>query len=180
VFNALEYSKEVEDRLSRIAPNYRLAFAVWCLRGIYSRYHDYIASELKEFDVEFFAAPIDVFWEAGTSGATPSAQQLQGFKQWCNTAIPWDMYDTLAEALATHLVGSVDEIITFCEDASPRHAMVLSDSAITCIYFYEVTDREGREPEIKEELDAQRRMLEYLETSPDLEARDIHVFRTVS
>jgi len=182
-FNMIQYRDDLEQQLVRVAPVYRACFALWCLQAMLSDYATHIAKGLTKADADYINDRVHCLWHCAISGQLQCESELEGLVNRSNEA-QIDDSDVLTGIVVAQLLGACTAVAEVFRTGSAHHAMLVADSCITCIDA-QVSERDGVSPshdlpavpELASELHLQRRMIDYLNTSPAPQSIGLQQFR---
>lgn len=187
--DALDYERSLETRLRKLRPEYRRCFAVWCLHGTMLKCKS-LLERMKLEDVNLTLEITDTMYsnfiddnisDESADIITRRLTRLTG-----NVENQEDIANrNISRLFFDNLISSLWDTVEVLKNGSLGNLVFLGMRIIDCISIdldeRGETNLSGSElfrcRDVRIEVEAQSRMLSYLETSPALNLNDIKLFR---
>jgi hypothetical protein len=187
--DALDYERSLETRLRKLRPEYRRCFAVWCLNGTILKCKS-LFERMKLEDVNLTLEIADTmysnFIDGNISDESTDIITRRLTRLTDNVENQEDIANRNTSRLFFHnLISSMWDTVEVLKNGSLGNMIFLGMRILNCISIdldeRGETNLSGIEfllcRDVRIEVEAQSRMLNYLETSPILDLSDVKRFK---
>jgi len=187
-FNISSYIDGLQRSLESLRPQGRIAFAVWCADALFRRVRDYLAAKTDATQLSTVQEAFDYLWKCA-SGDTPLNAEVCRLEQACGR-LGWAEEDVAdnEQAINFYAIEAISSLccaLDTCRTGSALSAAKAAESVINKLdrqlseelFVDSYSEPIWLHPMWKAELEAQKKMLDFLQHNPGLKVEQKTLFR---
>ena len=182
------YSDDIMAGLGAIPEKDQFFFSAWNCQHLYNQYGKFISEKLSQEDAEDVTIVLDYIWEQVDDFDNFDEDELESNIETIQEKDPdgdLDMTNTIENGIS-NLFGAMENTLTYLRDKETEYsagAGLIVTNVIDCIMTNDLgldtanPDKHFNHPLMKDEIDLQMKLIDYLKTGGQVSGNDKNIFR---